>query len=222
MKKCLTAVLVLFLVLANVPQAQAAGETASSFRILTCGGDQTLRILKLNNAQIYLGSSGLILKIIITGSQADGRPLSAPSMPAPAPAPEKPAAATTVAPSSMQQEMLGYINAERAKVNAPPLVLDQSLCNGAYLKSTDMAIKGYFNHTSPTYGSPFAMMSSLGVNYRAAAENIAMHTTVKGAHEAFMNSPGHKANISNPNYGKLGLGFYKSGNYLYITQWFTN
>lgn len=218
MKKYSTAVLVLLLIFAYAGQAQAA--TASGFRISTGSGGQTLRILKLNNAQIYLDSSGLVLKIILPGSQADSRPTTIPSPTAPAT--EQPAPDAAVTASSMQQEMLGYMNAERAKVNASPLVLDQALSDGAYLKSADMATKGYFSHTSPTYGSPFAMMNSLGISYRTAAENIAMHTTVKDAQEAFMNSPGHQANILNPAFGRLGLGFYKSGNYLYITQWFAN
>lgn len=118
--------------------------------------------------------------------------------------------------------MLGYINAERASANLPSLTLDQKLCQGAYLKSRDMAVNGYFSHTSLTYGSPFEMMKSQGITYRTAGENIAKNTSVKGAHNAFMNSAGHKANILNPGFGKLGLGFYQEGQYLYVTQWFTN
>jgi len=118
--------------------------------------------------------------------------------------------------------MLGYINAERAKANAAPLTLDAKLSNGAYLKSKDMATNAYFSHTSPTYGSPFDMMKSLGISYSAAGENIAKNVSVLGAHNAFMNSSGHKANILNSAYHKIGLGFYQSGNYLYVTQWFTN
>lgn len=74
----------------------------------------------------------------------------------------------------------------------------------------------------PTYGSPFDMMKSLGITYRAAGENIAKNTSVLGAHNAFMNSPGHKANILGSQYGKAGFGFYQEGQYLYVTEWFTN
>lgn len=123
---------------------------------------------------------------------------------------------------SMQQEMLGYINTERDKANVPALKLDAKLSEGAYIKSKDMAQNNYFSHTSPTYGSPFDLMKSLGITYRTAGENIAKHTSVKGAHDAFMNSPGHRANILNTSFKNIGLGFYISGNYLYVTQWFTN
>ncbi|MEA4925313.1 MAG: CAP domain-containing protein [Syntrophomonadaceae bacterium] len=157
-------------------------------------------------------------------------PASAPA-PTPAPIPASqptpaPAPATTPAPvansTAQQAEMLGYINVERTKANLAPLVLDNKLSAGAYLKSKDMAINQYFSHTSPTYGSPFAMMKSLGIAYRAAGENIAMNVSVIGAHNAFMNSSGHRANILDSNYHKIGLGFYQSGRYLYVTQWFSN
>lgn len=160
-------------------------------------------------------------------------PTPAPS-PAPVPLPDKPPApvpnpAPTPAPapqsgdfSAMQKEMLGYINAERANVNLPPLTLDSKLCQGANLKSEDMAVNNYFSHNSPTYGTPFEMMKDQGIAYRTAGENIAKNTSVKGAHTAFMNSAGHKANILNQSFGKLGLGFYQEGQYLFVTQWFTN
>lgn len=143
-----------------------------------------------------------------------------PSNPVPNPEPGK-EVNDSFTPSSMQSEMLAYINAERAKASLTPLVLDEELCQGAYLKSKDMAVNNYFSHNSPTYGSPFDMMKNLGIVYRLAGENIAKNTSVKGAHEAFMNSSGHRANILNSGFNNLGLGFYQSGAYLYVTQWFT-
>lgn len=124
--------------------------------------------------------------------------------------------------SAMQTEMLGYINTDRIANGLTALTLNKSLSDGAYLKSQDMATNDYFSHNSPTYGSPFDMMKSLGISYMAAGENIAMHTSIKGAYDAFMNSSGHRANILNAGYSKLGLGIYQKDNYLYITQWFTD
>lgn len=153
-------------------------------------------------------------------------PVPAPApTPAPAPSPTPvpaPTPATGSSQTAMQTEMLGYINAARAAANLAPLALDQNLCAGAYLKSKDMAENNYFSHTSPTYGSPFDMMKSQGIVYRTAGENIAKNTSVKGAHDAFMNSAGHRENILRSSFGKVGLGFYQKGSYLYVTQWFTN
>ncbi len=146
-------------------------------------------------------------------------------VPAPAPTPNpvpQPAPVPGINSNAMQTEMLGYINAERAKEGLKPLTLDNSLSDGAYLKSKDMSVNGYFDHNSPTYGSPFDMMKSLGISYGYAGENIAKHSSVKAAHDAFMNSPGHRANIMKAEYNKLGLGFVQNGAYLYVTQWFTD
>lgn len=128
----------------------------------------------------------------------------------------------TTSQSAMQTEMLGYINASRAENGLPPLVLDKALSDGAYLKSKDMIDNNYFDHNSPTYGSPFDMMHNLGITYMTAGENLAKYDTIKGAHQGLMNSPGHRANLLNPNFNKIGLGIIKSGYYYYITQWFTN
>ena len=165
--------------------------------------------------------------------QPDSKPA-----PQPAPSPEKQPADTNVsrsgatpAPSrgteaknspAMASEMLKLMNAERAEQGLAALVLDSRLSAGAYLKSKDMGVNQYFSHTSPTYGSPFQMMKSLGISYRAAAENIARNRTVSAAHTAFMNSPGHRDNVLDDSYRKVGLGFYQQGKDLYVTQWFTN
>jgi len=124
--------------------------------------------------------------------------------------------------NSQQAEMLGYINAARRAANLNPVVLDQELSAGAALKSKDMAVNGYFAHTSPTYGKVAKMMDDLGIDYNLAAENIAKNYGVESAQQAFMESPGHRANILNPNFNEVGLGFYQVGKYLFVTQWFTN
>ena len=124
--------------------------------------------------------------------------------------------------TALQTEMLGYINADRSANALAPLTLTKTLSDGAYLKSKDMAVNYYFSHTSPTYGSPFDMMKSLGISYSAAGENIALNTSIKGAYDAFMNSSGHRANILNTGFSNIGLGIYQKDNSLYITQWFTN
>jgi len=141
----------------------------------------------------------------------------------PAPATPAPSRGTEAKNSAaMASEMLKLMNAERARQGLAALALDSRLSNGAYLKSKDMGVNQYFSHTSPTYGSPFQMMKSLGITYRAAAENIARNRTVAGAHTAFMNSPGHRDNVLDDSYRKVGLGFYQQGKDLYVTQWFTN
>ena len=82
------------------------------------------------------------------------------------------------------------------------------------MKAEDMAKKGYFSHTSPTYGSAFDMMKKYGVSYRTAGENIAKgQKTAESVMKGWMNSSGHRANILNPSYTQIGVGYVANGHY---------
>ena len=141
--------------------------------------------------------------------------------PAPAPAQEpapaqKPAATapTSAAVSAYEQKVVELTNQERAKNGLKPLVLDNELSKVAREKSRDMQNKGYFSHTSPTYGSPFDMMKKFGITYRSAGENIAMgQPTPEEVVKAWMNSDGHRKNILSSNFTHIGVGHVANGNY---------
>ena len=73
---------------------------------------------------------------------------------------------------------------------------------------------GYFSHTSPTYGSPFDMMKSFGISYRAAGENIAKgQTTPAAVVNAWWNSAWHRQNMLNASYTQIGVGYVADGKY---------
>lgn len=115
---------------------------------------------------------------------------------------------------AMEQGVIQLVNQERAKYGLSPLKYDWELSRVAKHKSQDMHNIGYFDHTSPTYGSPFVMMKSYGINYRAAGENIAKGQTSAGqVMNAWMNSSGHRANILNGNFTHIGVGYVSDGNY---------
>ncbi|PLT35497.1 CAP domain-containing protein [Bacillus sp. V5-8f] len=128
----------------------------------------------------------------------------------------------TIASQSVEAQVVTLVNKERAKVGLPALKSDWELSRVARFKSEDMRDKRYFDHNSPTYGSPFQMMKSFGINYGYAGENIAAgQTTPQAAMSAWMNSPGHKANILNRNFTHIGVGYAKGGSYgHYWTQQF--
>jgi len=130
--------------------------------------------------------------------------------PAPAPAPQ-PASGPDI--GIEEQKMVDLINAERAKVGLAPLAVDVKLMDVAKLKAEDMVKNNYFSHTSPTYGSPFDMLKQFGVSYKYAGENIAGNSTVEAAHQALMNSQGHRENILSPNYTHVGIGITDSPTY---------
>lgn len=116
--------------------------------------------------------------------------------------------------SSNEKEVVRLVNEIRAKNGLNPLTEDWELSRVARYKSQDMKDNNYFSHTSPTYGSPFNMMKSFGISYKTAAENIAKgQATPQAVVNAWMNSAGHRANILNSSYTKIGVGYVKSGNY---------
>lgn len=113
-----------------------------------------------------------------------------------------------------ETEVLRLVNIERANNGLKPLTMNWELSRVARYKSQDMHDKGYFSHTSPTYGSPFDMMTKFGISYRTAGENIAMgYKTPQAVVTGWMNSPGHRANILNGSFTQLGVGYVASGSY---------
>ena len=124
--------------------------------------------------------------------------------------------------SKEQLEVLNLVNKERKANGLKPLTLNKELSNVANIKSRDMIEKGYFDHTSPTYGSPFDMMKKFNISYNTAGENIAMgQKTPSEVMNSWMNSSGHRANILNSTYTELGVGIQKDSNgTIYWTQMF--
>jgi len=116
--------------------------------------------------------------------------------------------------NAFEQEVVKLTNAERTKAGLKALQTDDKLMAAAREKSQDMQSKNYFSHTSPTFGSPFDRMKALGITYKSAGENIAQgQRTPQEVVQAWMDSPGHRANILNANYTHIGVGYVKSGNY---------
>ncbi|TCW36083.1 putative YkwD family protein [Thermohydrogenium kirishiense] len=108
--------------------------------------------------------------------------------------------------SAEEKQLVDLINKERTSRGLSPLTIDENLSKVAHIKAEDMKGNNYFSHTSPTYGSPFDMIKQFGISYNAAAENIAENSDVVSAHYALMNSSGHRDNILNPYFNKVGVG----------------
>ncbi|WP_371068943.1 CAP domain-containing protein [Sediminibacillus sp. JSM 1682029] len=115
--------------------------------------------------------------------------------------------------NEFEQEVVELTNQERAKQGLDPLEIDTELSKVAREKSADMARNGYFDHNSPTYGSPFDMMKQFGISYNTAGENIAKgQRTPEEVVNAWMNSEGHRKNILNGNFTHIGVGYVENGN----------
>ncbi|WP_374017992.1 CAP domain-containing protein [Paenibacillus thiaminolyticus] len=113
--------------------------------------------------------------------------------------------------SAFEQQVLDLVNQERSKTGLSSLSMSEELSNMAMVKAQDMYNNNYFDHTSPTHGSPFDMMKEFGITYNSAGENIAKgQTTPTQVMNDWMNSPGHKANILNNSYTHIGIAYYNN------------
>ncbi|MFS0726574.1 stalk domain-containing protein [Paenibacillus sp. 1P07SE] len=129
------------------------------------------------------------------------------------PAQETPGGETTFA-----TQVANLVNEARSQAGLSPLAFDQDLARVALDKAKDMKENNYFDHESPTYGSPFEMMRAYNITYSYAGENIASgQRTAEEVTTAWMNSPGHRANILSKNFTKIGVGYYNG----YWVQLFT-
>ncbi|WP_127539568.1 CAP domain-containing protein [Paenibacillus illinoisensis] len=113
--------------------------------------------------------------------------------------------------TDFEQQVLDLVNQERAKTGLSSLSRNEELSNVAMVKAQDMYNHSYFDHNSPTHGSPFDMMKEFGITYNTAGENIAKgQTTPTQVMKEWMNSPGHKANILNNSYTHIGIAYYNN------------
>ena len=123
---------------------------------------------------------------------------------------------TTTTSSNMnsdEQEVFKLINEQRVANGLTALKVDNEVQKVARIKAQDMVNNNYFSHTSPTYGSPFEMLSSFKVSYKSAGENIAGNSSNSKAVTAWMISSGHKANILNSSFNYTGIGVVSSPTY---------
>lgn len=169
-----------------------------------------------------------LLEIRVPGQSPIGAPNQAPTQqpvqsPTQQPVRQQPVSPPTQQPSppaqqtgqpakdtqGFTQQVLDLVNKQRQNAGLNTLNMDGSLSNMALVKAQDMINNNYFDHNSPTYGSPFDMMQQFGIPYSYAGENIAKgQTSAQQVMNDWMNSEGHRANIMNNNFKKIGIGYY--------------
>ena len=105
--------------------------------------------------------------------------------------------------------VLELTNEHRANNGLDPLTLNQELNASAYGHSRDMAQQDFFSHTGSN-GSNFSQRNQeVGYDTNAEAENIAAgDTTPESVVQSWIDSPGHNANMLNPDMTELGVGYF--------------
>lgn len=126
----------------------------------------------------------------------------------------------TVTYSAYAGEVLRLVNIERDKVGAAHLVLDGALCDAANMRAIEMDYSGNFSHTRPDERDCFTVFSFCKISFYTCGENIAAgYPTPAAVVDGWMNSTGHKANILNTAFTKMGLGYSTGGGGEYRHYW---
>lgn len=123
----------------------------------------------------------------------------------------------------LEAVMLEMVNDERAAHGLKPLKPDPELAQVARAHSRDMFARGYFSHVTPEGKELSHRIRHAQLGYLVVGENLALAQTLPLAHQGLMKSPGHRANILRPQFGRLGVGVMDGGKRgLIITQNFRN
>lgn len=107
------------------------------------------------------------------------------------------------------EQVVELVNQERTKAGLSAVTLDQNIASAALVRAKE--IETSFSHTRPN-GSKFSTaLTEQGVTFKGAGENIAWgQKSPEAVIQAWMNSEGHRANILNKNFTKIGVGYYQN------------
>ncbi|WP_252249694.1 CAP domain-containing protein [Clostridium sp. MIL1] len=127
--------------------------------------------------------------------------------------------------SSAENKILQLMNEKRVQAGLKPLTMDNTLLQVARYKSNHMIQYNYFDHTNPDGTKWVNWLQTIGYKYSTTGENIAYNTyDPVELFNQWWNSQGHRENMMNPSYTKVGVGVvYDKDNNKYMgTQTFSN
>lgn len=112
-----------------------------------------------------------------------------------------------------EKTMLDMVNTERTKRGIKPLTLDPKITPVARDYAMDMWKRQYFSHFNPEGQTVAERFKSAGITYQIVGENLALAPTVQTAMVGLMNSEGHRANILDTRFARVGMGVVDNGIY---------
>lgn len=115
--------------------------------------------------------------------------------------------------SEAETQMFSLVNQEREKQGIALLSWDPDIVPVARAHAEDMWKRKYFSHYSPEGKDVGDRLQAAHINYTLAGENLALAPTLQTAHQGLMNSPGHRANILETRFKKMGIGVIDNGYY---------
>ena len=111
--------------------------------------------------------------------------------------------------TTFAEQVVKLVNQERIKAGLNEVTLDKTIENAALIRAKE--ITQSFSHTRPNGSNFSTVLKEQGITYKGAGENIAWgQNSPEEVMKAWMNSQGHRANILNPNFTKIGVGHYQN------------
>jgi uncharacterized protein YkwD len=126
--------------------------------------------------------------------------------------------------STIEQDLFKLVNRARQKDDLAPVIFSPPLSVLARKHSQDMAGRGDISHFSTSGEAYSERLVEEGFFFKKNGENVAFSQTFMPEffHQGFMDSPGHRANILDPDFDEVGIGvLFKEDNGYYVTQDFT-
>jgi uncharacterized protein YkwD len=123
-------------------------------------------------------------------------------------------------PYEFERRVLELTNEERGRYNLPPLAHHETLTYLARAHSIDMAVHENMSHTGSDGRNMRSRIEDAGISWSRIAENVAAgQRTPEAVVEAWMNSPGHRANILDPTLTHLGVGLHRLEGVRFVYYW---
>ena len=122
------------------------------------------------------------------------------------------ASAAGADPASAEASFYDHVNRVRASEGKPPLVIDDQAAGVARAWSSEMARSGQLSH-NPNLKSQVA-------NWRTLGENVGVGSNPEVIQRALENSPGHRANMVNPEFTHVGIGVVEADGQVWVTEVF--
>jgi hypothetical protein len=121
-----------------------------------------------------------------------------------------------------ERQLVEMLNLERARAGLPSLKVDDRLTQAARAHSVLMARAKQLSHQLPGEPRLPKRLAATNLRFNQDAENVAYDESAQGAHEGLMQSPPHRADILSPKYNTVGVGVFRSGDLLWVTQDFAH
>lgn len=207
--------------------AQCEVQTQNGMQVITGSSmdeiKEKLESMGIDCSNINLDCNGETIQVPGSGEpdqDAEAPAEEQPDQNAEAPAEEQPDQDADQPESSYAAQVIDLVNQERAKEGLAALQYDATLENAANTRAKETEVS--FSHTRPDGTSFSTVLQENGISYHGAGENIAYgQQTPEEVMTGWMNSPGHRANIMNKDFTKIGVGFYENNGVKYWDQLFT-